>query len=59
MLKYFKESKVWIENYFEEQKVEAREEIFGYEFLNDEEKKNNYKYFCKILRPMCKVYECR
>ena len=44
-----KESKVWIENYFEEQKLEAKEEIFGYEFLNDEEKKTNYKYFCKIL----------
>lgn len=44
-----KESKVWIENYFEEQKLEAKEEIFGYEFLNDEEKKTNFKYFCKIL----------
>ena len=43
------ESKKWIENYFEEQKVEAKKEIFAYDFLNDEEKKTNYKYFSKIL----------
>ena len=43
------ESKKWIAKYFEEQKVEAKEEIFAYDFLNDDEKKINYKYFCKIL----------
>ena len=43
------DSKKWIANYFEEQKVEAKEEIFAYDFLNEEEKKTNYKYFCKIL----------
>lgn len=43
------ESKKWIAKYFEEQKVEAKEEIFAYDFLNDDEKKMNYKYFCKIL----------
>ena len=44
-----KESKQWLEQYFEEQKNEAKEEIYAYDFLNEEDKKTNYKYFCKIL----------
>lgn len=44
-----KESKQWLEQYFEEQKLEAREEIFAYDFLSKEDAKFNYKFFCKIL----------
>ncbi len=43
------ESKKWIEDYFEKQKIEAKEEINQYDFLNDESKATNIKYFCKIL----------
>lgn len=43
-----KESKDWIKEYFEKKKVEAELEIATLD-LSDAEKKNNFKYFCKIL----------
>jgi hypothetical protein len=44
-----KESKEWISNYFEEEKVKAKGIIFGHGFLEEKDKEINYKYFCKIL----------
>jgi len=44
-----KESKQWIENYFQEQKIIAKEKIYKFNFLTQEDADANYKYFCKIL----------
>ncbi len=43
-----KESKQWIENYFEQKKIEAKAEISLLD-LTEKEKSENFKYFCKIL----------
>lgn len=44
-----KESKQWLENYFNEEKINAKDIIFAHDFLSEEDKAINYKYFCKIL----------
>ena len=43
------ESKKWITNHFESEKVKAKEIIFDLDFLSDHGKQLNYTWFCNVL----------